>query len=364
MQRIRTIKPELFTHELLFDLEQKEGLPIRFAFIGLFTVCDREGRFLWRPRMLKSHILPYDDVDFERILNVLVTNSLLIRYEVDGKLFGCIPTWLRHQKIRPDEAKSVIPEPPADLLKKAAAALPSVEKNVDNKVETNFPLEHVTNPLRTRYESDYNCANGNGNGIGKERSIELTFFTDVKNISSGLEYDLENKIVSDEPVLSVTEEKEKKKKPGAKKETTLFTKLRQWFDDFYFKKYGTAYYFEGAKDAQALNSLIKKLTFKLQSKDGEGFDEEAIQAAFADFCTAAERCDGFIHDKYSLSILSNQFNAIFSQVKSVQNGTSTSKRANRMSEQDAVDYLMQKRAWMRSTGQYGGHASDYWEPNT
>ena len=59
-QRIRTVKPEFFQHEGLFDLEQFSGLPIRVAFAGLWTCCDREGRFKWRSRQLKTDILPYD----------------------------------------------------------------------------------------------------------------------------------------------------------------------------------------------------------------------------------------------------------------------------------------------------------------
>ena len=45
MSRIRTVKPELFKHEELFDTELASGLPLRLAFTGLFTVADCEGRF-------------------------------------------------------------------------------------------------------------------------------------------------------------------------------------------------------------------------------------------------------------------------------------------------------------------------------
>ncbi len=58
MARIRTIKPEFFLHDELFELEKETGLPVRLAFIGLWTQCDREGRFKWRPLRLKAAILP------------------------------------------------------------------------------------------------------------------------------------------------------------------------------------------------------------------------------------------------------------------------------------------------------------------
>lgn len=115
MPRIRTVKPELFKHEDLFDAEIETGLPLRVAFVGLFTQCDREGRFEWRPRQLKTDILPYDQVDMERVLHALATRGFLVKYAcVSGnqeKVFGAIPTFRKHQVINNKERESEIPEP-------------------------------------------------------------------------------------------------------------------------------------------------------------------------------------------------------------------------------------------------------------
>jgi hypothetical protein len=113
MGRIRSVKPELFKHGDLFDLEKATGLPIRLAWIGLFTAADREGRFKWRPRELQTDILPYDDPNtMHGVLEALERAGFVKCYEVDGDRFGYIPKWLLHQVIRPDEAKSKIPAPP------------------------------------------------------------------------------------------------------------------------------------------------------------------------------------------------------------------------------------------------------------
>ncbi|GAA4169527.1 hypothetical protein [Shinella granuli] len=80
MARIRTIKPEFFKHEGIFDAEQETGLPLRLAFAGLWTQCDREGRFAWRPRQLKVDILPYDELDFLRVLDALATRGFIVKY--------------------------------------------------------------------------------------------------------------------------------------------------------------------------------------------------------------------------------------------------------------------------------------------
>lgn len=110
-QRIRTIKPEFFQHEGIFDLEVQVGLPVRLCFVGLLTCCDREGRFKWRPRNLKTDILPYDEVDFGSVLTALETAGFIRQYVVDGEVYGCIPTFLRHQVINKREALSRIPAP-------------------------------------------------------------------------------------------------------------------------------------------------------------------------------------------------------------------------------------------------------------
>ncbi len=111
MSRIRTVKPELFRHEGLFEAEIANKLPLRLAFIGLLTCCDREGRFKWRPQCLKLDILPYDDLDIAKILDALAKLGIIKKYEHQGKWYGCIPSWSRHQQINHREIESNIPDP-------------------------------------------------------------------------------------------------------------------------------------------------------------------------------------------------------------------------------------------------------------
>lgn len=111
MARIRTVKPTLFRHVEMFDAERETGLPLRLAFIGLFTAADREGRFKWSPRDLKLDCLPYDDVDFSRVLDALSTRGWVVKYTVDGVDYGYIPTWKKHQVINNRETASVLPKP-------------------------------------------------------------------------------------------------------------------------------------------------------------------------------------------------------------------------------------------------------------
>ncbi|PAQ09724.1 hypothetical protein [Mesorhizobium temperatum] len=135
MSRIRTIKPEFFKHEELFDAEVETGLPLRLSFAGLWTQCDREGRFVWRPRQLKADILPYDDVDFSRVLDALATRGFIVKYASADRSFGYVPSWNRHQVINNRESASSLPNPIDIIAKTDASATRHPRVRHDGKVE-------------------------------------------------------------------------------------------------------------------------------------------------------------------------------------------------------------------------------------
>ena len=111
MARIRTIKPEFFRHAALYDAEKASGLPLRLAFAGLWTAADREGRFRWQPRVLKLDCLPYDECDFGEVLEALARSGFIMKYEINGESFGCIPGWKNHQFVNNRETPSKLPAP-------------------------------------------------------------------------------------------------------------------------------------------------------------------------------------------------------------------------------------------------------------
>lgn len=109
MARIRTVKPELAAHEGMYDAEIETGLPLRFAWCMLFTVADREGRFVWRVRTLKAQVLPHDELDFSRVLHAWMTRGFIRKYRVDDEWYGWIPTFTKHQVINNRESPSTLP---------------------------------------------------------------------------------------------------------------------------------------------------------------------------------------------------------------------------------------------------------------
>lgn len=106
MARIRTIKPDFFRHEGLQDLEaDNPGSYIMLTFAGLWTICDKEGRFEWRPRIIKLDILPFLDFDMEDTLMLLQRFSYVSQYEIDGKIYGLVHEFKKHQRINGKEAQ-------------------------------------------------------------------------------------------------------------------------------------------------------------------------------------------------------------------------------------------------------------------
>lgn len=112
MPRIRTIKPEFFRHHDLYLAEKKSKLPIRVAFSGLWCCADKEGRFKWKPTELKLDVLPYDEIDFNDVLQCLINEGFIIKYLSNKKEYGLIPTFKDHQRITGTESKydSKLPE--------------------------------------------------------------------------------------------------------------------------------------------------------------------------------------------------------------------------------------------------------------
>lgn len=106
MARIRTVKPDFYRDEDLQDLERANpGKCAMLVFSGLWGHCDKNGNFEWKPRVLKLDILPFLDFDMADTLGCLASSGFIHRYVTDGKEYGHIPTFGKHQRIGGKEAQ-------------------------------------------------------------------------------------------------------------------------------------------------------------------------------------------------------------------------------------------------------------------
>lgn len=174
MARIRTIKPEFFRHEGLQDLEiANPGKYPMMVFEALWGHCDSKGRFEWKPRMLKLDILPFLPFDMAETLAILVKAGMLHRYTVDGKEYGEIETFEKHQRLSGKELTEgeKFPAPEPELSVKHRGSVGEIPESQEGKgregnkegkglvaaLPENFPVAIAPAPEKTETELQAAC---------------------------------------------------------------------------------------------------------------------------------------------------------------------------------------------------------------
>lgn len=113
MSRIRSVHPGLFSDEAFVSL----SMSARLLQIGIWTEADDKGVFEWKPLTLKMKVFPADTFskeDMEAMLAELQMANTVKRFESDGRLYGAIRNFRKHQ--RPQRPNDVHPLP--DELRK------------------------------------------------------------------------------------------------------------------------------------------------------------------------------------------------------------------------------------------------------
>jgi hypothetical protein len=109
--RIRSVKPEFWDDKITGTMPAKEAL----FYEGLWCESDDRGVFEWDEAKLRAHLDPYD-VKFggvEGVRSLLEYMRLLgrvFRFEVDGKQYGWVATFRKHQ--HPQRPTFKYPKPP------------------------------------------------------------------------------------------------------------------------------------------------------------------------------------------------------------------------------------------------------------
>lgn len=105
MARIRTIKPEFFTSEDIVSLSPLA----RLLYIACWCEADREGRMEWKPGTMKLRYFPGDGCQIAELFEELTGRGLVVVYEVGGREYAEIPSFVDHQVINNRESASSIP---------------------------------------------------------------------------------------------------------------------------------------------------------------------------------------------------------------------------------------------------------------
>lgn len=97
--RLRKITEELFKDEQFAVMEPLA----RVLWIGLIATADDQGRMTGYPGLVRSRVLPVDDVSIDEvdaILDMLAGMGWIIRYTSRGKHLIQIVNWWKHQRMR------------------------------------------------------------------------------------------------------------------------------------------------------------------------------------------------------------------------------------------------------------------------
>lgn len=106
MARSRNIKPGFFKNE---DLGTADPF-VSLLFAGLWTLADKSGILEDRPLRIKAELFPYrENFDVNRYLTVLVSFSLIHRYEAEGFKLIQIVNFAKHQNPHHTEKDSEYP---------------------------------------------------------------------------------------------------------------------------------------------------------------------------------------------------------------------------------------------------------------
>lgn len=103
MARLRTVKPEYWTDELVGQC----SIAARLLFVGTWNFADDYGGLARSAKQLKAQVFPYDNIDCEPLIQELLAVGLLIEYEVDGKKYLHIRGFKKHQKVEKPAAPRI-----------------------------------------------------------------------------------------------------------------------------------------------------------------------------------------------------------------------------------------------------------------
>ena len=195
----------------------------------------------------------------------------------------------------------------------------NARKNVANASES---LANATEILANASESlanaRKNVANARNQKENETEKENLPPKTPIKEKDKEKENCLSRRLSSNELFLSPERTSACKKSP---KEHTTCHRGRQIFEAYFLELYGEPYYWQ-AKDAKAMNSILKKIAFARSHKNPPlPTDDDSLLKAWSEFLHLIDKT--WIMNNFSVNKIDSQYNEIVSEMKNhKQNVTS------------------------------------------
>jgi hypothetical protein len=106
MARIRSVHPGLFRDEAFMEL----SMGARVLLIGVWTIADDHGVFEWKPKAIRAEVFPSDNVEMEAILDELVTQRCVVRFEDSGRAYAVVRNFCVYQRPREPSYRFPFPQ--------------------------------------------------------------------------------------------------------------------------------------------------------------------------------------------------------------------------------------------------------------
>lgn len=106
----------------------------------------------------------------------------------------------------------------------------------------------------------------------------------------------------------------RKAKKKSQDEYSLGYKCRLVFEEYFKDTYGEEYYYT-AKDAKAMQGLVKKIAFSRKSR-GQPVDDSSVVEALCMFLRSINKA--WISDNFTVAIINSQYNSIIAEIKNTR----------------------------------------------
>ena len=182
----------------------------------------------------------------------------------------------------------------------------------------NFVANAKESSSKCQANARKNVANARNPKENETEKENLSPKTPIKEKDKEKENCLSRRLSSNELFLSPERTSACKKPP---KEHTTCHRGRQIFEAYFLELYGEPYYWQ-AKDAKAMNSILKKIAFARSHKNPPlPTDDDSLLKAWSEFLHLIDKT--WIMNNFSVNKIDSQYNEIVSEMKNhKQNVTS------------------------------------------
>lgn len=173
MARIRSVHPGLFKDEAFMEL----SMAARVLVIGIWTLADDHGVFEWKPRLIRAEVFPSDNVEIEQLLDELIAQHCIQRFNNSGRPYGIIRNFCLFQRPRMPSYRHPFPQDvsnyagierrKAEELVQASGRKPS-SKTTDN----DSPAAELSQPNGSPTEKSPHRRGEKGRGIEEESQTD------------------------------------------------------------------------------------------------------------------------------------------------------------------------------------------------